>query len=97
MKLFFPKNGHAVQKTRDPLIRKIKQRTSKTRKSIMDLIVTTPGLTESEIAQWLSLSKQTVNYHIREMERENKIRVEREAGNVRCYPNPEGKMGMAEG
>ena len=85
MKLFFPKNGTMKKKRIDPLIRKYEHRISGTRKTIMDLISATPGLTETEIAQWLSLSKQNVHYHIKEMERSGTIWVERANGHARCH------------
>jgi len=87
MKLFFPKNGKGKSaiKRFDPLIRKTEQRLSGTRLSIMNLISATSGLSETEIAQWLGISKQNAHYHIKELELAGNIRVEREGGHARCY------------
>jgi len=87
MKLFYPKNGtaHSTMQRFDPLVRRSDQRISGTRKSILNLISATPGLSEIEIAQWLGLSKQNTYYHLRHLEQKGIIRVEREGGNARCF------------
>ncbi len=70
----------------DPLVKKANQRLSGTRLSIANLISSTPGLSETELAQWLNLSKQTVHYHVREMESTGMVKVNREGGSARCFP-----------
>ena len=87
MKFFYAKNLKTrppIQRI-DPLVLRSKKRINGTRKSIKNLISTTPGLSELEIAQWLDLSKQNAHYHIRELEQEGVITVQREWKNARCY------------
>ena len=92
MRLFYAKNSDVKKARRfDPLVRKAENELSGTRLSIMNIISSTPGLTEKEITQWLGLSKQNVNYHVRELESKGKVRVEREGGNAKCFPVLEPK------
>jgi predicted transcriptional regulator len=90
-RLFFPKTeaGRQSMKRFDPLVKKANKQISGTRLSIRNLISSTPGLSETEIAQWLNISKQTVHYHIREMESMHMIKVHREGNSTRCFPNLE--------
>ena len=53
--------------------------------SILKLVESNPGLSESEISDLLGIPKQTVNYHIRGQEIAGNVRVERENGNTQCY------------
>jgi len=87
MKLFYTKNlkvRPSIQQF-DPLVRRSEKRISGTRKSIMNYISATPGMSEIEIAQWLGLSKQNAHYHIRELEQAGVISVQREWKKARCY------------
>lgn len=58
-----------------------------TRTSILELVESNPGLSESEISDLLGIPKQTVNYHIRSQEITGAVRVERNNGNTRCFMN----------
>ena len=86
LRLFYPKNGKKQTVRFDPLVRRADRQTKGTRQSVISLITATPGLSEIEIAQWLSLSKQNTHYHIRQLEQSEVIRVEREGGSARCFP-----------
>ncbi len=86
MRIFYTKNGMKKTRRMDPLVRKAEHRVSGTKKAVMSLIISTPGLSESEIAQWLNLSKQSVHYHIRDLESRGDIKVLREGGHAKCYP-----------
>jgi predicted transcriptional regulator len=94
LRLFFPKNGKKEKSVRfDPLVRRADRQATGTRRSVMNLITATPGLTEIEIAQWLGLSKQNTHYHIRKLENGGAVRVKRAGGNARCYPSEKGQNG----
>ncbi len=87
MKKFYTKNGKVknIKHSHDPLLIREKKKISKTRSSINNLISSTPGLMESEIADWLKLSKQNVHYHVKELEKDGIVRVDRTNGHTRCY------------
>ena len=54
-------------------------------KTIMELIKTTPGITQKEIALHLGLTPPTVNYHIGILSEHRTIRVERAGRKTHCY------------
>lgn len=70
----------------DPLVKRSSRQLKGTRLSIANLISSTPGLSETEIAQWLNLSRQIVSYHVREMESSGMVKVNREGNSTQCFP-----------
>ncbi len=55
------------------------------RKSILRSIMGTPGLSQSQIARVVGVSRQLVNYHISELERSGEITVERTGYSTKCF------------
>ena len=59
---------------------------SKSQRIIYKIIKKTPGLSQKEIGNKISLSISTVNYHINSMTDSGLIRLERNGNTTKCYP-----------
>ncbi|MEW5759791.1 MAG: winged helix-turn-helix transcriptional regulator, partial [Candidatus Thermoplasmatota archaeon] len=57
------------------------------REKIINIIKASPGISQNEIARRIGMSKQVVNYHIRILVMENKLRVLGKGRKSACYYN----------
>ncbi len=59
---------------------------SEVQEKILTLICAKQGLSETEMGEELSISKQRVSYNIRHLEEEGFVKIVREGGKARCFP-----------
>ena len=62
---------------------------NKSQKKIYNIILTTPGLSQKEIAKKIDLTLSTVNFHIKNMVKTGVVRLERTGNRTSCYLNKE--------
>lgn len=60
---------------------------SKTTSEILNIIKENPGVNSSEISRILSLSRNTIKYHIDKLSEENVIKLVRRGRKIKLYPN----------
>lgn len=79
-KLFYP-TGVKIPKDMEPQISAVRQQ-------ILELIKTEPGITQKELGLKMGdKSQRTISYHVKNMEREGILRLERDGRERRCYIN----------
>lgn len=56
------------------------------RADVMEAVKNSPGISQSDLALGLGANKQTVNYHVKALERQGSIRVEKRGRDTFLYP-----------
>jgi len=52
---------------------------------VLENVRASPGITQNDVAVRMGVSSQVVNYHIRNLVRAGRIRLQREGRITRCY------------
>ncbi|GEM_PF-4404304 len=53
---------------------------------IMRVLLQNPGMTQTDISKHVGVSRQVVNYHIKKLVNERRVKIKRDGRVTRCYP-----------